>query len=380
MPPKKISRPPLTWSQVSAFRLRRHHLVGERRADPALIARDACGLQAQVMSAAELAFRARQPDITRADIHSALWKTRSLVKTSCMRGTLHILAAADFPIYITALRCSRVRSTLQIIARYGVTEREARDVMEAAVETLAPGPLTRRELTERVLALGIARKKAKIWFRQSWWGVMRQALFEGFICYGPDRGREVTLVRTDQWLPKKREIPELEAQQTLLRCYLGAYGPATPRDFSKWSGLSSQEAKGAWSSLERDLAEVEWDARKGFILQNDLDELYDARLDGRAVRLLPNFDTFLLGHWGKDHLVSAKHYKRVYRQAGWISPVVLADGKIIGIWSSKRHGERLAFEIFPFQKFSPAIRLDIEKEVASLGRFFESSWEINYKK
>ena len=79
-------------------------------------------------------------------------------------------------------------------------------------------------------------------------------------------------------------------------------------------------------------------------------------------------------------MVSAKHYKRVYRQAGWISPVVLADGKIIGIWSSKRHGERMAFEIFPFQKFSPAIRLDIEKEAASLGRFFESSWEINYKK
>jgi len=47
-----------------------------------------------------------------------------LVKTSCMRGTLHILSAADFPIYINALKISRGREMLRIMARYGVTQKE----------------------------------------------------------------------------------------------------------------------------------------------------------------------------------------------------------------------------------------------------------------
>src|SRR5205809_2529375 len=158
------------WSQVAAFRLRRHHLAGKNQAGLADVTRDVCGVQAQVMSAAEIALWTRNHALAAAAIQSALWKDRTLVKTSCMRGTLHLLAAADFPIYITALRSSRTRQALRVMARSGVTQREASEVTGAVVEALRAGPMTRRELTERVLSLGLAGKKAKRWFEQSWWG------------------------------------------------------------------------------------------------------------------------------------------------------------------------------------------------------------------
>src|SRR6266516_2870209 len=233
------SHNPANWSQVSAFRLRRHHLAAESQADLVEVARDVCGVQAQVMSAAEIALWTRNHDLTAAAIHSALWKDRALVKTSCMRGTLHLLTAADFPIYIAALKSSRIRQTLHIMARYGVTEREAREVTEAVMEALRDGPVTKRELTERVLSLGLAGKKARLWFEQSAWGVATLAIVEGLVCYGPDRGQHVTMVRVDQWLrglPEKAAIPEPEARQILVLGYLGSYGPATVRDFSKWTG------------------------------------------------------------------------------------------------------------------------------------------------
>jgi hypothetical protein len=69
--------------------------------------------------------------------------------------------------------------------------------MEIVVEALADGPMTRRELTERMLPLKILGKKAKLWFEQSWWGVVREAVVEGLICYVPGRDHEVTLVRVD---------------------------------------------------------------------------------------------------------------------------------------------------------------------------------------
>lgn len=190
MTPPKQPEHFFTWSQVAAFRLARHHLADRNQAALTDVCRDVCGIQAQVMSAAEMALWARMHGLTRAEIHSALWKSRTLVKTSCMRGTLHLLSATDFPIYIGALRSSRVRQMLKIMTRYGVTQKEADGVMEAVVEALRAGPMTRRELTEGILSLGIFGKKARAWFEQGWWGVVRQALVEGLICYGPDRGQE----------------------------------------------------------------------------------------------------------------------------------------------------------------------------------------------
>jgi len=207
-------------AQISAFRLKRHRFVDRNQSDLTKVCEDVCGIQSQVMSAAEIALWTRTHGLTRADIHSALWKSRTLVKTSCMRGTLHILSAADFPIYINALKSSRGRETLRIMARHGVTQKEACGVMEIMVEALADGPMTRCQLTERILSLKILGKKAKFWFEQSWWGVVRQAIVEGLISYAPGRDQQVTLVRVDQWLPKQREVSELEAKQILLRRYL----------------------------------------------------------------------------------------------------------------------------------------------------------------
>lgn len=380
MPAKGHSQPEFEWPRISAFRLKRHHFMDERFADLSTVSRDVCGIQAQVMAAAEMALWARVQNLTRAEIHSALWKSRTLVKTSGMRGTLHLLSASDFPVYIGALRRMRVREMLRITARYGVTEKEAYGVMGAAVEALAGGPMRRRELSTRVLSLGIVSEKARPWFEQAAWGVVRQAIVEGLVCYGPPRGQEVTFVRVDQWLPEQREVPELAAQQLLLRRYLAAYGPAVPQDFRKWTGFSMPEVSAIWESLEAELAEVRAEGRKGFILSKDYATLADSHLPGPVLRLLPGFDPYMLGHANKDGLVAANHYKRVYHQVWWISPVVLLDGRVIATWSYDRQPRRVVLRIAPFKNLSKNIRAGIEEAAASLGAFLETPWEIEFSK
>jgi hypothetical protein len=49
------------------------------------------GIQAQVMSAAELALGARVDGLSPQDVQSALWHHRTLVKTWAMRGTLDLI-------------------------------------------------------------------------------------------------------------------------------------------------------------------------------------------------------------------------------------------------------------------------------------------------
>jgi hypothetical protein len=152
------------------------------------------------------------------------------------------------------------------------------------------------------------------------------------------------------------------------------------RDFTRWAGLAAGMGKAAAESIREELLEVDVEGKKALILRQDEEPLRNSTLDGPTVRLLPNFDPFLLAHAEKDHLVDAQHYKKVYRNQGWISPVVLLDGKAVGRWSFKRAGERWPLEIEPFEKFPATVKKRIEAEAASLGRFLGAELKINFKK
>jgi hypothetical protein len=76
----------LTQGQVSAFRLRSHHLAHLLPADRLVDAvRDSGGIQAQVMTAARLSLRARTRDLTPDMVETALEVDRTLVKVCRLR-------------------------------------------------------------------------------------------------------------------------------------------------------------------------------------------------------------------------------------------------------------------------------------------------------
>lgn len=361
--------------------------MDRKRPDLDTVCGDVCGIQAQVMAAAQIAFWARMHTLSAAVLHAALFERRILIKTSSMRRTLHILPSADFWIYINALKKSRVGALRRIMSKFGITQKDYDELNRAIVEALAAGPLTQRELTKQILPR--VNKNVKAWMEKAW-SAFKAALAEGLICYGPNRGSEVSFVRVAQWLPehllpqhrslKKREVAETEAQQILYRRYLSAYGPATLQDFSKWSGISMQEARAAWETLKEELMEIDIEDQKGWILRKDYSAVADCHVERESVRLLPSFDPFLLAHAEKNHLVDSRCYKRVYRNAGWISPVVLLNGRVVGIWSHKRRADRVFLECEPFENFSKSIRTKIEEEAGSLARFLAIPFEIKFCK
>lgn len=374
-------KPRLRQKQIAAFRLKRQHLVDSNPAALATICQNVCGIQAQVLSAAEISLWARRHELTRAEIRAALGPRRTLVRTSVMRQTLHLIAAQDFSLYINALKQSRMAALWNIMSRFGIKPQEVDALNAAVVEALRDGPLPQREVNARVKPrLG---KNMRAWMAKVW-SILRPALVEGLICYGPEQGNEAVFVRVDQWLPKPKPVVEATAKHLLLRRYLSVYGPATLHDFSRWSGMNIPEAQTVWKSGQEELLEVECEDGKKFIRREDEEnwrELSHAlRFTPPVLNLLPHFDVYLLGHVDKNHLLSAAHYKRVYRNQGWISPVILLDGRIIGIWSYTRRAQRWLLEIAPFEKFSKRLRAQIEEEAASLGKFLETRWEIKFSK
>ncbi|HKO04176.1 MAG TPA: winged helix DNA-binding domain-containing protein [Candidatus Acidoferrales bacterium] len=359
----------LSPSQVAAFRLQRHHLTARREPDLIRVSAEVCGIQAQLMPAAHLALWARTRNLAPATIEAALWRDRTLVKTLCMRQTLHLLPATEHSLYMAAVRRSRVAAIVRIMARFEITHRDTETLNRATLEMLEGGPLTLRDLAARVRPR--VSRRVRAWMDRVW-NPMRLALAAGLVCYGPDSGREVTLVRVDQWLPRLKSMAENPAKRLLLIKYLRAYGPATLRDFSHWSGIPVNEARDTWDASADDLGQVRIEGREAWALREDLKTLAHANLTSPVVRLLPAFDSFLLAHAEKDHLVAPRFYKRVYRAQGWVLPVLLLDGIVVGTWSRVRRGPTLAITVRPFAKLSRRVREGIEQEAASLGRFLSA--------
>ena len=363
--------------KIARFRLQRHHFMDESPTDPVTICRDVCGVQAQVMSAAYLQLWARNHALTRAEIEAALWQSRTLVKTSLMRQTLHFIPTDEFPIYISALRACRRAGALRVMERCGISAEEAEDITQATLQVLANGPCGRAEIVAALRPK--ASKAARYWIENSW-GLVRVPVADGLVCYGSGENNEANFMLVDQWLPKlkMKQIPPSEAQHALLKKYLRAYGPATVMDFSHWAGIPMREITLLRPLEDPEIVEFPGDEKGCLLLREDLAMLRKSSKRSACIRLLPNFDVYLLAHREKEHLLGAEHYKRVYRNQGWISPVVLVDGAIAGVWSYKQQGKKIGLAIEAFTKLDKAVRAAIEREAESLARFYASDLQLRF--
>jgi len=352
---------------VHAFRLTGHHL--NRRApkkDLTLVVGDIGGAQAQVMSAAELQVGFRV-DCKVGDVRNALWKERSLVKTWLMRGTLHLVPAADLPLYAAAMSTRWIRTPSAWLKFVHLTEPEFAGILGSIGDALDGNPMTREELIAKVAAGRSAHIKEAM--KSGWGGILKPVARRGLLCFGPNRGQSVTFVRPEQWLGSWAELDPDAALVEVARRYLKAYGPATKVDFARWWGAWSGVGTAAWAGLAGELAHVSVEGLRADILAKDLGRLARSSA-GSSVRLLPAFDPYLMGHSGRNHLFEAAYRARVSRTAGWISPVVLVDGRVVATWSHSIAKGVLRVTVEPFRrllsKLRPEIRLRAEELAATM--------------
>jgi Winged helix DNA-binding domain len=369
----------LNWRQVAAWRVHRHHLA-ERAPRRALldVVADICGLHAQVMSSAELALWARVEGLRRNDVEAALWKRRSLVKTWAMRGTLHLLPAIEYPTWQAAWSTYKHFLRPSWHRAFGVTAKELDRLIAAIAKALENRCLTREELADEVARLTRnAALGAKL--RESWGAVLKPASFRGQLCFGPNSGRNVTFTRPDTWLKVTGKKDPDAAFMQIARRFLAVNGPASREDFARWWGMSPAAAKKRIVSLGDDVTEIDVEGSRMWILAEDFAAAARAKLS-RHVRLLPAFDQYVVAATlHADDLLVGASKELVYRAQGWLSPVVLVDGRMAGVWRHERTAGSVAVTIEPFRTQPAWVRRAVEEEAlnlaAYLGRDLTIVWQ-----
>jgi uncharacterized protein YcaQ len=329
--------------------------------DPVEIARSIGGAQAQDTYAGPLTFRSRSRTLTAADITRARTEERSLLRTWVMRKTIHLIPADDAGWWLPLFEPMIERWSRQRLDQLGMPAGEQDNALRAIGRALADdGPLTRTEARERVKAAGLALDA------QTGMHVALLAVVSGTACLGPDRGAQTCLVRREDWLGAPQPINRDAGMAELARRYLRAFGPATDRDFAYWSGLGLREVRTGLEAISRELEEVQVGEEPMLVLRGAVPRLPRAG----QIRMLGNFDTYLLGWKDREFSVSPEHARHVREGGGgWIRPVILHDGVVVGGWRSSRKDGRIAISLEPSSRVDARARKEIDAEIEDIVRF-----------
>ncbi|MCX4698184.1 winged helix DNA-binding domain-containing protein [Streptomyces sp. NBC_01373] len=368
----------ITWDQASARRLARQFLATPaKEGTPAAdIVGAMLAAHAQVLSAAEVSVGVRSTGTTRADVRAALWEDRSLVKTHGPRGTVHLLAARELPVWSAAL--TAVPSGASLFAPDArVTEEQARQIVAAIGDALDGVCLTIDELSEEVVARTgpwagdpVMPAFQDMWPR--WRQVMHRAGQSGALCFGPNRGRKVTYTRPPHFAP----LPAQEAVRELVRRYLRAYGPSTPAYFAKWLAAPGGWAGGLFRELAEagEIEEVAFEGAPAWVAAGDT-----AFPDGpvRGVRLLPYFDAYGIAVQPRELLFPGAAYERALArgQAGNF-PVLLVDGVVAGVWHQRRQGRRTTVTVEPLGRLTARQERELAEQAERVGEVLEANAEL----
>ena len=356
----------LSWDQVHAWRLRRQLLAPRTTANVAEIAGRLCGIQAQVASSAALAAHVRQARPKPGVVDRALAEG-ALLKTWAMRGTLHLLRASDAGCFLSVIASGRSWERGPWQRAFGASPKEVDALASAVAELLDGAALTRGELVARIARRkGLAKLAEPL--RSGWGMLLKPLAWRGVLVHGPKQGNETTFTRPEKVSPGWKGLPAPEeAAPVVLRAYLGAYGPATLDALDAWLGRGAvkKSLQRAWlAAMGDEVTTVDVEGRTAYLLSAHAGELARAR-PSEVVRLLGGFDQWVLGPGTSDpEVVAAAHRAHVSKAAGWIAPIVLSAGRIVGVWELA--GDRVKISLF--RGVPPPDPEALEAEVAHLAR------------
>ena len=311
-------------------------------------------LQAQDSPAPYVALAARLAGFAPHRLETAL-RRASVVKTTIMRMTLHLVAAADYPAYAQLARQARMRAWRDTYAHLD----EERVSAELAAWLAAPR--TNNEIRERVAGYGVTGD-------HEWVTVMFARNLLPLVQIPPagywhERGRPSFVV-------DPRPLPDpAEAGALVLRRYLAAFGPASLRDITAWAGVAQRDLAGAWESMPL----VRYRAEDG----TELLDLPRRPLPPESTPLPPRFlsrwDQPLLAYADRERIIPAPIQPLKLTLSG--DQTLTVDGRVAASWRLQRARRRVQVEITPHTDIRRSAHAEIRAEAQRTAGFCEPEAE-----
>ena len=281
------------------------------------------------------------------------------MRTWAMRGTMHLIAADDAGWLVPLFEEAVAANSSERLAFFGIDRRaQQRGLREIERALAAEGPLGRDDLVGRLARKGLELDQSTRFH------IFRLAVSRGIACLGPDAGGETCLALAREWLGERPAFDREAALRELALRYLRAFGPATEADFAGWAGLGLRDVREALRLASPAVVETKVGGDAAWALKGG-----GRRFRGSLVRLLPAWDTYLMGYRDRAFLADADDWRTIMPGGGILRPTVLVDGAAVGIWRLRRARGALHVELEPFTELDAATLDAVEREVHDIARF-----------
>jgi len=311
--------------ELNRWTLARQHLL-ERTALSATSAVEAlAGMQAQSPSAPYIGLWSRLEGFAVADLEEAL-RAGTVVKTTVMRGTLHLVATSRLAAFRLATGSGYYDSTRRLMTEHGV---DLNAIRASVADQVGQRARSRTEIY-RLIAEHIPEPRPA-WLAERPSAVAALSVTTDLVnapedaLFGAVGKSRYRVLRTDP-------ATVLDAHRHVARDYLAAYGPATTADLAAWSGRPARGFAEALASLDL----VRFTSEDGRTLLDLADAPRPPAGTPAPVRFLPTWDSLLLAHARRERVMAPEHRRLVIATNGDVAPTFLVDGVVAGTWDVPR--------------------------------------------
>ncbi|RED24815.1 winged helix DNA-binding protein [Flavobacterium cutihirudinis] len=309
-------------SEISHHRLLAQKLYKTNPYSPEQIVKHMGAMQAQDYAMAKWAIGSRC-DASEKEIDEAV-NSAKIIRTHILRPTWHFVSSEDI-YWMLELSAPQVkRFTASAAKKFGYDAIKL-DQTNNAIEKLLAGNnyLTREEIMQE---LGISKTSKEDFLSAA---IMMNAELDGLVCNGKMKGKKITYALLEERVSKpKNKISKEEALAKLALRYFESHGPATLLDFSWWSGFPPTNCKFAINAIELQLNKITIENQEYWFGKT----YSDAENFRESVHFLPAFDEILISYKTREASMQPEHQSKAFTNNGIFKPIILENGKVIGIW------------------------------------------------
>lgn len=355
-------------TDLAAWRLRTHRLIGPPCASPAEVVGRLTAVQAQDYGGAGWAIGQRTAGSTRAEIDE-LVDAGVILRTHVLRPTWHFVLAEDIR-WLIELSGPRVLASLAHRSRWLELDDDVVARANAVFEAELSGgmSLTRPELGEALRRSGIRTDGQRLQH------LVMTAELQGLIVSGLRRGKAQTYALLEERAPDARSLQREEALAELTRRYFQSHGPAQIQDAVWWSGLTASDIRKGITLAGDTLAHGVFDGK---------DYWFDAEADPiseptDAAHLLPNWDEYTVSYRDRSATLhpDIPFDPALFSFGSVLSNVVIIGGRVRGSWQRRVAGDRVRVEVRLLRPLAPDEVEAVEDVAERMGSFLGQTVEL----
>ncbi len=329
---------------IATERLSNQRLSHGQLATPAEVVAWLGAVQAQEYALAQWAIALRMQQASAASIEAAC-DAGAILRTHVLRPTWHFVTPEDIRwlLELTAPRVHSLNATMYrkleldppLLQRCG----------ELIAAALAGGKhLTRAEIGTLLSDHGVDTSSG---MRLGY--ITHFAELEGLICSGARSGKQHTYALLSERAPQARQLPRDAALAELTRRFFSSHGPATVKDFARWSGLTLSDGKAGLAMLAGQLEQLKIDGETYWRAAAPAPHA-TAPASGY---LLPIYDEYTNGYKQPSAICDQNMYDQLL-SARFFSAAFVYRDEIIGMWRRTFDKGHVVIELEPLRPFTSA--------------------------